>query len=149
MACARCIASNELEEAYKRCQSEARAAFGNGDVYVEQLMARARHIEVQVLGDSSGLVSHLWERECSVQRRHQKLVEIAPSPGLPSGLRDRLTAAAVRLGEAVRYDNVGTFEFLIEATAANDGAAFAFIEANPRPAGRAYRDGRGNRRRSR
>ena len=122
----------EVEEAYIRCQSEARAAFGNGDVYVEQLMPRARHIEVQVIGDRSGLVSHLWERECSIQRRNQKLVEIAPSPGLPPGLRDRLTAAAVRLAEEVRYDNVGTFEFLVEAAAADDGAAFAFIEANPR-----------------
>ena len=123
---------DEVEEAYNRCQSEARAAFGNGDVYVEQLMPRARHIEVQVIGDRSGLVSHLWERECSIQRRNQKLVEIAPSPGLPPGLRDRLTAAAVRLAKEVRYDNVGTFEFLVEATAVDDGAAFAFIEANPR-----------------
>ncbi|HLX38763.1 MAG TPA: biotin carboxylase N-terminal domain-containing protein, partial [Candidatus Binataceae bacterium] len=73
----------ELEEAYQRCQSEARASFGNGDVYVEQLMPRARHIEVQIVGDGSGAVSHLWERECSIQRRNQKIVEIAPSPTLP------------------------------------------------------------------
>jgi len=122
----------DIEEAYKRCQSEARAAFGISDVYVERLMPRARHIEVQVFGDGSGSVSHLWERECTIQRRNQKLIEIAPSPDLPAGVRDRLTAAAVRMAEAVRYDNLGTFEFLVEAVAGDDHAAFAFIEANPR-----------------
>jgi len=123
---------DELEEAYRRCQSEARAAFGNSDVYVERLMPRARHIEVQVIGDRSGAVNHLWERECSLQRRHQKLVEIAPSPGLAPSLRDRLVAAAVRMAEAARYDNLGTVEFLVDAAATGDGAGFAFIEANPR-----------------
>jgi len=123
---------DEIEEAYKRCQSEARAAFGHPDVYVEQLMSRARHVEVQVIGDRSGGVSHLWERECSIQRRHQKLVEIAPSPGLPARLRDRLTAAAVRLAGEVGYDNLGTFEFLVDAAGGGDEAAYAFIEANPR-----------------
>ncbi|HEV8714580.1 MAG TPA: biotin carboxylase N-terminal domain-containing protein, partial [Candidatus Binatia bacterium] len=122
----------EVEEAYTRCRSEALQAFGNGDVYVEQLLPRARHIEVQVVGDGTGAVSHLGERECSIQRRHQKLVEVAPCPGLPPGLRARLTAAAVRLAEAVRYENVGTFEFLVDATAMNEDAAYAFIEANPR-----------------
>jgi acetyl/propionyl-CoA carboxylase alpha subunit len=122
----------EIEEAYTRCQSEARQAFGNGDVYVEQLLPRARHIEVQIFGDGSGAVSHLGERECTIQRRHQKLVEIAPSPSLSPGMRARLTAAAVHLAEAVRYENVGTFEFLVDATRQNDDASFAFIEANPR-----------------
>jgi acetyl/propionyl-CoA carboxylase alpha subunit/acetyl-CoA carboxylase carboxyltransferase component len=124
----------EIEEAYKRCQSEARASFGNGDVYVEQLMPRARHIEVQIIGDGSGDVSHLWERECSIQRRNQKIVEIAPSPGLAPAIRERLTAAAVRMAKEVRYDNLGTFEFLVngDAPAKNDEAGFAFIEANPR-----------------
>ncbi len=122
----------EVEESYSRCQSEALQAFGNGDVYVEQLLLRARHIEVQIIGDGSGAVSHLGERECSIQRRHQKLVEIAPSPGLSPGLRAQLTAAAVRLAAAIRYDNIGTFEFLVDATAMNDDAAYAFIEANPR-----------------
>ena len=75
--------ADELEEAYARCRSEAKTAFGNGDVYVERLIPRARHIEVQIVGDGSGAVSHVWERECSIQRRHQKLVEVAPSPGLP------------------------------------------------------------------
>jgi acetyl/propionyl-CoA carboxylase alpha subunit len=122
----------EVEDAYARCQSEALQAFGNGDVYVEQLLPRARHIEVQILGDGSGAVSHLGERECSIQRRHQKLIEIAPSPGLPPGLRARLIAAAVRLAETTRYDNIGTFEFLVDAAALHDDAAYAFIEANPR-----------------
>src|SRR5580692_1319264 len=126
--------TDEIEEAYKRCQSEARASFGNSDVYVEQLMPRARHIEVQIIGDGSGDVSHLWERECSIQRRNQKIVEIAPSPGLAPAMRDRLTAAAVRMAKEVRYDNLGTFEFLVNAdtSAKTDEAGFAFIEANPR-----------------
>ena len=123
---------DELDEAYRRCQSEARAAFGNADVYVERLMPRARHVEVQIAGDGSGSISHLWERECTIQRRNQKLVEVAPSPGLPERMRNRLTAAAVRLAEAVRYDSLGTFEFLVEADARHGDAEFAFIEANPR-----------------
>ena len=123
---------NELEEAYARCQSEARASFGNGDVYVEQLMPRARHIEVQIIGDGTGAVSHLWERECSIQRRNQKIVEIAPSPTLDSRVRDQLTAAAVRMAREVRYNSLGTFEFLVDATHAVGEPGFAFIEANPR-----------------
>src|SRR5271155_3712938 len=121
--------ADEIEEAYKRCQSEARASFGNSDVYVEQLMPRARHIEVQIIGEGSGAVSHLWERECSIQRRNQKIVEMAPNPTLAPAMRDRLTTAAVRMASAVRYANLGTFEFLIDASGA---ANFAFIEGNPR-----------------
>jgi acetyl/propionyl-CoA carboxylase alpha subunit/acetyl-CoA carboxylase carboxyltransferase component len=123
---------DQVEAAYARCQSEARAAFGNGDVYVEQWIPRARHIEVQVVGDGSGAVSHLFERECSIQRRQQKLVEIAPSPGLAPGLRDRLTAASIRMAEEVHYDNLGTFEFLVDESTGDDQAAFSFIEANAR-----------------
>jgi acetyl/propionyl-CoA carboxylase alpha subunit/acetyl-CoA carboxylase carboxyltransferase component len=124
---------DELEQAYTRCQSEALQAFGRGDVYVEQLMPRARHIEVQVVGDGSGEVTHLGERECSIQRRHQKLVEIAPCPSLSPGLRERLAADAVRMAQAARYHNAGTFEFLVDADAVDrDDAAYAFIEANPR-----------------
>ena len=122
----------ELEDAYARCQSEARAAFGSGDVYVERLLPRARHVEVQIVGDGSGAVSHLGERDCSIQRRHQKLVEIAPAPGLPDGLRQRLVTAATTLAASVRYDNVGTFEFLVDASALSPQSSFAFIEANPR-----------------
>lgn len=122
----------EVGEAYARCQSEARAAFGSGDVYVEQLIRKARHIEVQIIGDGSGGVSHLWERECSIQRRNQKLIEIAPSPTLPTTLRDRLTAAAVFLAEAVQYSSLGTFEFLVDAEQDAAAAPYYFIEANPR-----------------
>lgn len=75
----------EIADAYARCASEALAAFGNGDLYAEQLFQHARHIEVQVIGDGTGAVSHLWERDCSLQRRYQKIVEVAPSPGLPGG----------------------------------------------------------------
>lgn len=122
----------DLAEAYARCQSEARAAFGQAGVYVEQLLQRARHIEVQIVGDSRGSVTHLWERECTLQRRHQKLVEVAPSPDLPHHLRERLTTAAVRLARAVRYTNLGTFEFLVDAERVDEDAPFFFIEANPR-----------------
>ncbi|MDP6606117.1 MAG: biotin carboxylase N-terminal domain-containing protein, partial [Dehalococcoidia bacterium] len=126
-------ASDEIEESYARCQSEAQQSFGNGDVYVEQLMPRARHIEVQIVGDSTGAVSHFGERECSIQRRHQKVVEVAPSPSLPPGLRDRLTDAAVLLATEGDYESLGTFEFLVDASEAlTDESDFAFIEANAR-----------------
>ncbi|HUA33815.1 MAG TPA: carboxyl transferase domain-containing protein [Candidatus Binataceae bacterium] len=118
---------DEIDEAYPRCQSEARAAFGIGDVYVEQLMPLARHVEVQILGDRAGNVIHLWERECTVQRRHQKLIEIAPSPSIDESLRNQLLNAAIKMAQSVRYETLGTFEFLV----GRDGA-FAFIEANPR-----------------
>jgi len=123
---------DQLESAYNRCRSEAQAAFGNGDVYAEQLVRNARHIEVQIIGDGTGAVSHLWERECSLQRRYQKIVEVAPSPGLPGGLRQRITAAAVRAAEAAKYDNLGTFEFLVDASDLADDSDFFFIEANAR-----------------
>jgi acetyl-CoA carboxylase carboxyltransferase component/biotin carboxylase len=121
----------EIEEAWTRCRSEALQAFGAGELYIERVLPRARHIEVQVVGDGSGAVSHLWERECTLQRRHQKLVEIAPAPVLPASLRTRLLDAAVRLAGEVRYDGLGTFEFLVPLDPPDD-AGFAFIEANPR-----------------
>ncbi|MBI1815370.1 MAG: carbamoyl-phosphate synthase large subunit [Deltaproteobacteria bacterium] len=121
----------EVDNAYTRCQSEARQAFGNGDVYVERFMPSTRHIEVQIVGDGSGTISHLGERDCSIQRRHQKLVEIAPCPSLSLDLRARLTADAVRMAASVSYLNAGTFEFLVDA-GAPDTSAYAFIEANPR-----------------
>ncbi|HEY8490218.1 MAG TPA: carboxyl transferase domain-containing protein, partial [Dehalococcoidia bacterium] len=122
-----------LASAYRRCQSEAQRAFGNGAVYVEEYLPRARHVEVQVAGDGTGAVSHLWERDCSIQRRHQKVVEIAPCPALAPELRERLTADAVRMASALRYAGLGTFEFLVDAGSAErpDGR-YAFIEANPR-----------------
>ncbi|MGW3773393.1 carboxyl transferase domain-containing protein [Actinomadura verrucosospora] len=115
-----------VADAYERCRSEALASFGGGELYAEKYVPRARHIEVQVAGDGSGAVTHLWERDCSVQRRHQKLIEIAPAPALPAGVRDALLDAALRMAASVRYDSLGTFEFLV------DGEEFWFLEANPR-----------------
>jgi acetyl/propionyl-CoA carboxylase alpha subunit len=121
-----------LEDAYARCQSEARAAFGNASVYVEERMPHARHVEVQIAGDGSGAVVALGERDCSIQRRHQKLVEIAPVPAMSAELLERIRAAALRMAREVRYASLGTFEFLVDARRRDPGAAFAFIEANPR-----------------
>ncbi|MFT6431248.1 MAG: acetyl/propionyl-CoA carboxylase alpha subunit/acetyl-CoA carboxylase carboxyltransferase component [Halopseudomonas sp.] len=118
---------DELDEAYSRCTSEARAAFGTGELYVERLIRNARHIEVQIIGDGNA-VSHVWERECTLQRRNQKLLEVAPSPRLNPGLRDQLLAAALTLAKAVNYRGLGTFEFLID----EDTGDFVFMEANPR-----------------
>jgi acetyl/propionyl-CoA carboxylase alpha subunit len=124
--------AGDIAEAYARCRSEAKAAFGDDAVYVERLVEDARHIEVQIVGDRSGAVSHLWERECTIQRRNQKLIEIAPSPSLTPQLRNRITDAALKLAAAAQYDNLGTFEFLVDASDPEEGAFFAFIEANPR-----------------
>lgn len=121
--------ASDLAEAYARCQSEAKAAFGFDGVYAERLIRQARHIEVQIIGDRHGAISHLWERECTIQRRHQKLIEVAPSPSLSEGLRGRIIEAAKQLAAAASYDNLGTFEFLVDGTAED---SFAFIEANPR-----------------
>jgi acetyl/propionyl-CoA carboxylase alpha subunit/acetyl-CoA carboxylase carboxyltransferase component len=122
----------KLDEAYARCQSEAMAAFGSDGVYVERLIRNARHIEVQIVCDHHGAISHLWERECTVQRRNQKLIEIAPSPSLSDALRTRIIDAAKELAAAANYDNLGTFEFLVDNDAKSADKAFAFIEANPR-----------------
>ena len=120
--------ADELPDAYARCVSEATAAFGDGAVYVEQLVDQARHIEVQVIGDGSGAVSHLGERECSVQRRHQKLIEIAPSPALAAETRQMLCDDAVKLAKAIKYRGLGTIEFLLDQ---RTGQHY-FIEANAR-----------------
>ncbi len=124
----------EFDEAYARCQSEAKTAFGSGDVYVEQFLPRARHIEVQIVGDGQGGVCHLYERECSLQRRNQKVLEIAPSPSLPQSLRDKLTAAAITLAKKTNYRSLGTFEFLLDQRRPEltDETPFFFMEANPR-----------------
>ncbi len=119
--------ANDMPEALARCQSEAEAAFGDSAVFVEKLVARPRHIEVQILADSKGNVVHLHERDCSVQLRNQKVIEIAPAPGLDPALRERLLAAAVKLVHASGYVNAGTVEFLVLP-----GAEFFFIECNPR-----------------
>jgi len=124
--------ASKLEEAYARCQSEAMAAFGSDGVYAERLIRNARHIEVQIICDRHGAISHLWERECTIQRRNQKLIEVAPSPSLNEALRGRIIDAAKELAAAANYDNLGTFEFLVDNDARASDQAFAFIEANPR-----------------
>ena len=124
--------AGELEAAYERCRSEAGAAFGVPDVYVEEFLPRARHVEVQILGDVHGGVVHLGERECSVQRRHQKIVEIAPAPGLAEDLREGIIDAALRLAHRERYTNLGTFEFLVDAGESRSERPFVFIETNAR-----------------
>jgi acetyl/propionyl-CoA carboxylase alpha subunit/acetyl-CoA carboxylase carboxyltransferase component len=124
--------ASQLADAYARCQSEAKAAFGSDGVYVERLIRKARHIEVQIIGDKHGAISHLWERECTIQRRNQKLIEVAPSPSLSDNLRTRILDAAKQLAAAAKYDSLGTFEFLVDGETSGDDTAFAFIEANPR-----------------
>ncbi|HEY2826868.1 MAG TPA: pyruvate carboxylase [Pirellulales bacterium] len=118
----------ELGPNLETAQREAAAAFGNGEVFIEKYIRRARHIEVQLLGDLHGNLVHLFERDCSVQRRHQKVVEIAPAPTLDPQLRQKLCDAALSIGRAVRYENAGTVEFLVDA----DSSDFYFIEVNPR-----------------
>jgi acetyl/propionyl-CoA carboxylase alpha subunit/acetyl-CoA carboxylase carboxyltransferase component len=119
---------DELPDAYARCRSEAAGAFGFDAVYVEQKLAQVRHVEIQVLGDGQGQVVALGERECSIQRRHQKLIEFAPSPFVSARTRQGLVDAALRMAGALAYRGLGTFEFLVDAK----GDAFHFIEANPR-----------------
>ena len=122
----------DIAEALLHGAAEAQAAFGSGALYAERLIERALHIEVQVLGDQHGNVNHLGERDCSIQRRHQKVVEVAPSPQLAAGLRTRILDAAVTLAEAAGYDNIGTFEFLVDGADSSEAPPFYFIEANPR-----------------
>lgn len=124
--------ADQLTEAMERCRSEALASFGNGDVYVERLFPRARHIEVQIIGDGTGAVTHLWERECSLQRERQKILEIAPAPFLDAAVRDQLLQSATTLAASAKYLSAGTFEFLVDASAKSGVAAIAFIEANVR-----------------
>ena len=119
----------EVDEAWSRCRSEAEAAFGVPDVYVERHLYPARHLEVQVVGDTAGDLAVVGDRECSLQRRHQKLVEMAPAPGLRSGVRAALAEAALAVAAAARCTSLVTFEFLADAS---DPSRFWFIEANPR-----------------
>ncbi|MDR7001761.1 pyruvate carboxylase [Neobacillus niacini] len=118
--------ADELKESYERAKSEAKTAFGNDQVYIEKCIENPKHIEVQILGDQDGNIVHLYERDCSIQRRHQKVVEIAPSGTLSEKLRKQICEAAIRLMENVGYQNAGTVEFLVS------GDAFYFIEVNPR-----------------
>ncbi|MGG0176126.1 pyruvate carboxylase [Gottfriedia acidiceleris] len=115
-----------VKDAYERAKSEAKAAFGNDEVYVEKFIENPKHIEVQILGDNQGNIIHLFERDCSIQRRHQKLVEVAPCTSISEDLRNRICDAAVQLMKEVEYVNAGTVEFLVS------GNEFYFIEVNPR-----------------
>ncbi|MDT8859688.1 pyruvate carboxylase [Alkalihalobacillus sp. MEB130] len=119
--------AEELRESYDRAKSEAKSAFGNDEVYVEKFIENPKHIEVQILADKHDNIVHLYERDCSVQRRHQKVVEIAPSVSLSEEVRDQICDAAVQLAKNIKYVNAGTVEFL-----ATDDGKFYFIEVNPR-----------------
>jgi pyruvate carboxylase len=120
---------DEVVEAYEAAHREATAAFGNGELFVEKLVQEPRHIEVQLLGDSAGNLVHLFERDCSVQRRNQKVVEVAPAVGLLDEVRDALYADALKIGEAAGMSNAATVEFLVDG---KDPSKFYFIEVNPR-----------------
>jgi len=122
------LAANQLVEAINQAQREAGAAFGIPDVFLEKYVARARHLEVQLLGDQHGNLVHLFERDCSVQRRHQKVVEMAPALNLDPSARQRLLDAALAVGRAVKLDNASTVEFLFDV----DTSELYFIEVNPR-----------------
>lgn len=117
----------ELQSAFERATSEAKTAFGNGTVFVERFLYRPKHIEVQLLGDNHGNVVHLFERDCSVQRRHQKVVELAPAKDLPEATRKAILSDAVKLAKSANYRNAGTAEFLVDQQNRH-----YFIEINPR-----------------
>jgi acetyl-CoA carboxylase biotin carboxylase subunit len=123
------VAHNDLslKAGLKAAAQEAEKAFKDGSVYLEKYIEQPRHIEVQVLADRHGNVVHLWERECSLQRRHQKLVEESPAPNLPQNIREEICAAAVRLVKEANYYNAGTCEFLVDKD-----NRFYFIELNAR-----------------
>jgi pyruvate carboxylase len=116
-----------LKDSFERATSEAKSAFGNGTVFVERFLDRPKHIEVQLLGDNHGNIVHLYERDCSVQRRHQKVVELAPAKDLPAETRDAILNDAVRLAKSCDYKNAGTAEFLVDQK-----NRYYFIEINPR-----------------
>jgi acetyl-CoA/propionyl-CoA carboxylase biotin carboxyl carrier protein len=119
-----------LAEAVPAARREAAAAFGDGTLYVERLVERPRHVEVQVFADDAGNVVHLFERDCTIQRRHQKVIEESPSPALAPTVRDRMGAAAVAAARSCGYRSAGTIEFLLEGTGEN--ASFYFLEMNTR-----------------
>ncbi len=123
----RCNGIEELENNYERVVSEATKAFGSADIFMEKFVVNPRHIEVQILGDSDGNVIHLFERDCSIQRRHQKLIEIAPSPQLNDAQRNHVCEMAVKAARAVNYENAGTVEFLLDRN-----GKFYFMEMNTR-----------------
>ena len=118
----------DLTTVYREAAAEAQSAFGDARLYLESYIANARHVEVQVLADRHGNCLHLFERDCSVQRRYQKLIEESPAPGLSGNLRQRLCDAALRIVEAIRYENAGTVEFILD----QDKGSFYFLEMNTR-----------------
>ncbi|MBX9624996.1 MAG: pyruvate carboxylase [Gemmataceae bacterium] len=120
--------ADKLEESLASASREAGTAFGVPDVFLEKFVERAKHIEVQLLGDRHGGLVHLYERDCSIQRRHQKVVELAPAPNLPTDIRDAILDAALKVGRAVGIDNASTVEFLYDT----DAKRLYFIEVNPR-----------------
>ena len=119
--------ANELSSAWSSAKKEALAGFGNDDMYMEKLLIDPRHIEIQIIGDSKGRVCHLSERDCSIQRRHQKLLEEAPSPFMTDKLREKMGKAAVKAAEYIKYEGVGTVEFLVDKN-----RNFYFMEMNTR-----------------
>ena len=121
-----CWSEEELQLAYDTARNEAERSFGVADVYLEKYLQRPRHVEFQIFGDSHGRVVHMGERECSIQRRHQKLIEESPSPALNEEMRRRMGEAAIKVARAVSYENAGTIEFLV------DGDDFYFMEMNTR-----------------
>jgi acetyl-CoA carboxylase biotin carboxylase subunit len=121
------FSEDDLERAWQMAQAEAKAAFTSGALYLEKEIVQPRHVEIQVLGDQFGNIVHLGERECSVQRRHQKLIEESPSPAVNEDLRARMGAAAIKGAEAVNYRGAGTVEFLL-----NSSGSFYFLEMNTR-----------------
>lgn len=120
--------ADEFDHAFESARNEALTAFGSADVFIEKFIAHAKHIEVQLLGDEQGNLVHLFERDCSVQRRHQKVIELAPAPNLDQTLRQEILDAAVQIGKQANYSCAGTVEFLVDT----DEQKFYFIEVNPR-----------------
>ena len=118
---------SDFKDAFERAVSEAKSAFGDGTVFIERFLERPRHIEVQILADAAGNTVHLFERDCSVQRRHQKVVEVAPATHLPEEVRKAILADAIKLAKSVGYRNAGTAEFLVDQMGRH-----YFIEINPR-----------------
>lgn len=125
----RADSERELQGSFQQATSEAMKAFGNGDIYVERFIEHTRHVEIQVLADTHGTTVHFGERECSIQRRHQKLIEEAPSPAVGPELRELMGATAVRAARAVGYVGAGTVEFLLEP---GESGNFYFLEMNTR-----------------
>jgi acetyl/propionyl-CoA carboxylase alpha subunit len=123
------LEEKDLPQALESAQREASAAFGDGRVFLEKFIARPRHVEFQVFGDSHGNVVHLFERECSIQRRHQKIIEESPSPALTPELRGKMAATAVRAAQAIGYTGAGTVEFMVDE---KERGTFYFLEVNTR-----------------